>query len=172
MFLICRWYFHCSQDQLRHKNVLRWNFKHSSIFEVYIRKRNWRVFTFCMRRTSNSLQMSIYRKPTFVGQYNPWRSFFPKSQKLSLISCLVFRAFKIWSDTTLDNELKNIRKIFGSLGYPFDIVDKTIKKTISSLDRPKLFGPEKYPVYLRLPFLGNDASFLEDKVKDIVRSLK
>ena len=84
--------------------------------------------------------MSIYRKPTFVGQYNPWRSFFPKSQKLSLISCLVFRAFKICSDTTLDNELKNIRKIFGSLGYPFDIVDKTIKKTISSLDKPKLFG--------------------------------
>ena len=114
--------------------------------------------------------MSIYRKPTFVGQYIPWLSFCPKSQKLSLISCPVFRAFKICSDATLDNESKSIRKTFGSLGYPFDIVDKTIKKTISNLDRPKLFGPKKCPVYPRHPFLGNVANFLEDKVKYIVGS--
>ena len=64
--------------------------------------------------------------------------------------------------------MDNIRNIFGSLGYPFDIVNKTIRNTISSLDKPKLYEPEKYPVYLRLPYLGSVASFLEDKVKDIV----
>ena len=121
-----------------------------------------------LQRTFNSLQMSVYRKPTFVGQYIPWRSFCPKSQKVSLFSCLVFRAFKICCETTIDNELENIRKIFGSLGYPSDIVDKTIRNTISSLDKPKLFGPEKCPVYLRLPYLGSATSFLEDKVRDIV----
>ena len=46
--------------------------------------------------------------------------------------------------------------------------DKTIRKTISSLDKPKLYGPEKYPVYLHLPSLDSVASFPEDKVKDIV----
>ena len=25
-----------------------------------------------LRRTFNSLQISVYRKPTFVGQYIPW----------------------------------------------------------------------------------------------------
>ena len=119
-------------------------------------------------RTCNSLQIYINRKPTIAGQYIPWCSFYPKSQKTSLISCLVFRAFKICSETTIDNELKKIRNIFGLLGYTFDGVDKTIRNTISILDKPKLFGPETFPVYLRLPYLGSVASFLEDKVKDIV----
>ena len=64
--------------------------------------------------------------------------------------------------------MDNIRKIFGSLGYPFDIVGKTIRTTISCLNKPKLYGPEKCPVYLHLPYLGSVASFLEDEVKDIV----
>ena len=58
--------------------------------------------------------------------------------------------------------------IFGLLGYPLDIVDKTIRKTISSLDKPKLYGLEKCSLYLRLPYLGSVSSFLEYKVKDLV----
>ena len=64
--------------------------------------------------------------------------------------------------------MENIRKILGSLGYPSDIVDKTIRNTISGLEKPKLFGPEKCPVCLRLPYLGSATCFLEDKVSDIV----
>ena len=112
--------------------------------------------------------MSVYRKSTFLGQYIPRRSFCPKSEKVSLILCLIFCAFKFCSETTIDNELDNIGKIFISFCYPFDIFNKTIRKTISSLDKPKLYGPEKYPVYLHLPSLDSVASFPEDKVKDIV----
>ena len=82
--------------------------------------------------------------------------------------CLAFCAFKICSEATTDNKLDNIRKIFGLLGYLFDMVYKTIRKTISSLDKPKLYGPEKCRVNLPLPYLGSVASFLENKVKDIV----
>ena len=122
-----------------------------------------------LQRTFNSLQLYVYHKPTFVGQYIPWCFFCPKSQKVSLISCLVFRAFKLFfSEITIENELDNIRIIFGLLGYPFNIIDKTIRKTIYSLDKPKLYGPEKCPVYLRLPYLGSVASFIEDKAKDVV----
>ena len=120
----------------------------------------------------NSLKMSIYRKPTFVGQYIPWRSFCPKSQKVMLISCIVLRAFRICSEIILDNELENIRKIFGLLGYPFDIVDKTVRKTIYSLDEPKLFGPEKCPVYIRLPYLGSVASSMKKKLNKVLETHK
>ena len=51
--------------------------------------------------------------------------------------------------------------------HPFDIADKTIRKTISSLDKPRRYEPEKYQVYLHLPYCSV-ASFLDDKVKDIV----
>ena len=50
--------------------------------------------------------------------------------------------------------------MFALLDYLFDIVDKTIRKTISSFNKPKLYGLEKCQVYLRLPYLGSVASFL------------
>ena len=54
------------------------------------------------------------------------------------------------------------------LGYPFDIVDKTIRKTICSFGKPKIYWPENCPIYLRFPSLGSVISFLEDKGKSIV----
>ena len=67
-----------------------------------------------VQRTPTSLNTSIYRKPTFVGQYIPWQSFCPTSQKTNLISCLVFRAYKICSKVKLSEEINNIKSIFGS----------------------------------------------------------
>ena len=58
--------------------------------------------------------------------------------------------------------------MFGLLVYRFDAVGKTIRKIISTLDKPQLYGPEKCLVYLCLPYLGSVVSFLEDKVKSIV----
>ena len=49
-----------------------------------------------------------------------------------------------------------------------DVVKKTINNTISKLDRPTKLGPNKCPVYLRLPYLGKEVKFLENKVKETV----
>ena len=48
---------------------------------------------------------SIYRKPTFTGQYIRWNSFCPMKRKTNLISTLVHRALVICSKSTLQNEL-------------------------------------------------------------------
>ena len=42
---------------------------------------------------------SIYRKPTFTGQYIHWNSFSSKTRKISLIKTLVHRALMICSKT-------------------------------------------------------------------------
>ena len=67
------------------------------------------------QRTFTSLCTSIYRKPTFVGQYIPnifyqffWWSFNPTSQKVNLISCLVSWAYKICSKSNFHEEIINI----------------------------------------------------------------
>ena len=44
---------------------------------------------------------SIYRKPTFTGQYIRWNSFCPMKRKTNLISTLVHRALVICSKSTL-----------------------------------------------------------------------
>ena len=121
-----------------------------------------------VQRTQTSLNTSIYRKPTFVGQYIPWQSFCPTSQKINLISCLVFRAHKICSKVKLNEEINNIKSIFGSLGYPLEIIEKAINKTISKLDSPTKHGPNKCSIYLRLPYLGKEAKLLENQITETV----
>ena len=60
-----------------------------------------------LQRTSTSFITSIYRNLVFVGQYIPYNSFCPYSQKVNLISCLVFQAYKFCSKDKL-----NISSIF------------------------------------------------------------
>ena len=54
---------------------------------------------------------SIYRKPTFTGQYIGWNSFSPKVRKINLIKPLVQRALLICSTTKLDSELDTIKQL-------------------------------------------------------------
>ena len=91
----------------------------------------------------------LVRKSIFVGQYIPWQSFCQILQKVNLVSCLVFRAYKICSEILTGVE--NIRNIFGSLGYPSDVINKTINNIISKFNRAVEQVPKKCPVYLRLP---------------------
>ena len=121
-------------------------------------------------RTDTELLTTVYRKPTFAGQYIPFQSFCPLSQKINLISCLVFRAFKICSKKLFDEELDKIKSIFGALGYPTHVIRKAISNTITKFEKPIKQGPNKCPVYLRLPYLGREAIALESNVKNIVNS--
>ena len=43
----------------------------------------------CVERTNVGFKTSVYRKPTFTGQYLRWKSFSPLKPKISLISTLV-----------------------------------------------------------------------------------
>ena len=47
---------------------------------------------------------------------------------------------------------------------------KTIDKNILKLESPTKQGSNKYPVYLRLPYLGKVAKFLKNKVKETINS--
>ena len=41
-----------------------------------------------VERTATGFETSVYRKPTFTGQYLLWESFSPTKQKTNLISTL------------------------------------------------------------------------------------
>ena len=49
---------------------------------------------------------SVYRKPTFTGQYLNLKSFSPGKRKISLISTIPHRALMICSEITLQIELR------------------------------------------------------------------
>ena len=71
-----------------------------------------------VERHGSEFLTSVYRKPTFTGQYLRWNSFSPQKRKINLIGTLVHRAFMICSKNKLDQELGKIHSILLENGYP------------------------------------------------------
>ena len=107
-----------------------------------------------VERRRRSFITSVYRKPTFSGEYVHWHSFAPTKRKMNIISCLVSRAVRICSPSKIDDEIENILSIFLNLCYPEHMVRRTINRALLTVKRPPTAGPERCPVYLRLPYLG------------------
>ena len=123
-----------------------------------------------VERTVIGFETSMYRKPTFTGQYLRWKSFSPNKQKTNLISTLVHRALMISTKSKLNEEIKHIKNILLDNGYSESIIDSNISKKISQFSMPKRFGPEKCPVSLRIPWIGKASISLDKNVKMAVKS--
>ena len=94
---------------------------------------------------------SIYRKPTFTGQYIRWNSFCPMKRKISLILTLVHRDLVICSESTFQNELFNISAILINKGYFEVVINTAITRKMNQFLRPAHFSPKKCPVYFHFP---------------------
>ena len=113
-----------------------------------------------VERTDLDFKTSVYRKPTFSGQYIRWESFSPCKRKTNQIATLVHRALMICTKNQLKQEIDFIKKILLDYGYAEDIVLKHISKKIAQISTAKSFGPEKCPVYLRAPWIGTTSQQL------------
>ena len=72
-----------------------------------------------INRKNNSFCTSVYRKPTFTGLGLRFDSFAPKSYKYNLISFLIHRAYKIFSNFQLFHlKIVKLRKFFSANFYP------------------------------------------------------
>ena len=121
-----------------------------------------------IEKSGNNFLTSIYRKPTFTGQYLRWDSFGPTKRKTNLIGTLVHRALKICSKSKLQQELDQIRAILLNNGYPEYIINTSISKKISKFNSAKKEGPQKCPVNLRLPWIGKVSQKFEKLSKSAV----
>ena len=70
----------------------------------------------------------------------------------------------------LNEEIERIKKILLDNGYPKNIINTQITKKIAQFSTLKRFGPEKCPVYLRVPWIGKPSANLEKEVKTAVES--
>ena len=111
------------------------------------------------RQPDGTLSTTVYRKPTFTGLYLRWDSFVPKQYKKGLVKCLINRAWHICS--CLDSfyqEASYIKSILTSNGYPQNftqnLINRFIKSKFADKQKDKVYGPEKKPIYLYLPYCG------------------
>ena len=120
-------------------------------------------------RTDIDFETSVYRKPTFTGQYLLWESFSPLKREISLISTFLHRVLMICTKRKLNKVIEWIKKILMDNAHPKSVFNAQIAKEIAQFSTPKRFATEKCPVYLRVPWIGKLFTNLE-KVKTIVES--
>ena len=65
---------------------------------------------------------------------------------------------------------QRIKKILLDNGYPKNVINARITKKIAQFSTLKQFGPEKFPVYLRVPWIGKPSTNLKKQVKTVVES--
>ena len=120
------------------------------------------------KEVDGTFTTSIYRKPTFAGQYQHWNSFCPMQRKINLIDVLIHRAIKICSKAHVENEFSNIRRILSDNGYPILLINERIKRKLGLSAANPMYGPQKCPVYLHLPFLGEHSERITKAIRSCV----
>ena len=151
--------------------LTKFNRLHPSIrFTFEKEKEKYLPFIDVYIERTDVIETSVYRKPTFTSQYLRWESFSPLKRKISLISALVHRALMICFKPILNGETERIKKILVDNGYPKNVINTQIAKKLAQFSTLKRFGPEKCPVYLRVPWIGKPSTNLEKEVKTAMES--
>ncbi|MGL4481483.1 MAG: reverse transcriptase domain-containing protein, partial [Lactococcus garvieae] len=107
------------------------------------------------KRPDNSLKLSVYRKPTWTGQYTHFNSYVPLSQKRNLVRTLAYRARRICSNDTVEDELLHIIDILKNNGYPERFVSRNMK---TKSENNVILTANKKPIFINLPFKGDQAA--------------
>ena len=83
---------------------------------------------------------------------------------------MAHRALMICSKTTLGSELDRVKQLLIENGYPDDVRISCIKQKLANFAAEKPCGPEKCPVYLKLPWIGNASSRFENQSNKAITS--
>ena len=76
-------------------------------------------------KTSNGIETTVYKKPTFSGLYTKWNSYTPTKYKRNLINNLLHRAHQICSSLTLlHKEFNQISLVLEKNGYSKNFLNK------------------------------------------------
>ena len=108
-----------------------------------------------VHKTSIDFLTSVYRKPTFSSLSMRWDSFCPHQRKINLIKTLVHRALMISSKCFFNDEIEFIRSTLSKNGYPLSFLDSVVDDILNKFDRAKICTVNKFPVYLRLRYIGS-----------------
>ena len=76
----------------------------------------------------------------------------------------------ICSPELLHSKTEKIKEILVKNGYPLELIKIVIKLHNENCWKPKLFGPDKFPAVLKLPYFGKISHLLEKKVQDLTQS--
>jgi len=115
---------------------------------------------------NNKLKLSTYYKPTYTGLLLNYNSFTSKSYKISLVKCLIDRAFKISNDwSCFHNDLNLIKNNLIKNAYPSFLIDKIIKNYLNFKlsEQPQQSKSKCNIIYFKLPYIGEPSINVRSK---------
>ena len=124
-----------------------------------------------IKRKDDKFITSIFRKPSFTGQYLNFQSYCSRRRKVGLIKTLFHRAHKLCSEEMFQTELNVIKDLLINNGYPNPLVEKVFKTEINRLKYIKPYGPDKCPVLLILPYVGVKSTQIENSIKKMTEKV-
>jgi hypothetical protein len=125
-----------------------------------------------LTKLTNSFETSVFRKSTCTGLGMKFGSAVSFSYKVSLVSCLVDRAYKICSTfAKFSCELDNLRQYFCKNGYPIALVEKIFLKKINIIYSVKTSVPTvtKKIIYFVVPYLGDSNTIVKKQIRTLVQ---
>lgn len=131
----------------------------------------WFIFTHHLVNDCNGYVTSVYRKPTSTALFTNYNSFTPLAYRLSVLKCLIYRAYRLCSSWSLfHDEITVLRSMLLRNAYPSWILDRVIKLSVSNLIKPNIkFGPNKERLYIGLPYLGKTTDAIRRAIKQICK---
>jgi len=105
-----------------------------------------------IQKHSGGFYHHVYRKPTHTDVYLHYDSCHHKSQKVSVIDSLFFRAFKLCDSFSLHQEITHLYNILQNNGYPISLIHK--RHHIMKSRAQSFPSPNSDSKRLILPFMG------------------
>ena len=172
--LACFHNYHEAEQFLNFLNSLHNNIKFTMetecpfgripFLDLYITKDNF----------NEKLSIQVYRKPTHSGVYSHFTSFLPERMKRQALITLLERAYKICSEELLHREFDNLKRLFMSNGYSENYILHTINEFLKRkcTEKTVYFGPEKYKIYISLPYIGEASAKIRGNIVSCLSRMK
>ncbi|CAI2736547.1 unnamed protein product [Schistosoma spindalis] len=109
------------------------------------------------RREDGTIRRSVYRKPTWTGQYLNFHSFCPLQYKRGLVKCLFKRTQRICTSDTVEKDEKLLTDTLIANGYPLNFINRCKSQLIP---RPLVYSVPKKKVYINLSYRGESNSIV------------
>ena len=126
---------------------------------------------------TDKTEITVYRKPTHSGVFTHFTSFIPHHFKVGLVKTLLSRAYRICSNWNLFHiEIERIKSMLKMNGYTTQLIESQIKvfldKKYSNAEPQDQYGPDKFSVFIRLPFIGESSAKIRASINSCLSKIK
>ena len=124
-----------------------------------------------IKKVDDSVDITIYRKPSFTGLGINYISACYMNFKLNTFNTLYYRAYRLCSNyANFHKELIFLNNFFSCNGFPQYLIDKKLRKFLNNIFNPpiKHYGPPKMNMYIKVPFVNDNFNeFFKDEINKL-----